>query len=72
MVFNLNHQHFVSSLSYAKRNFFYFFPRISNSLADLLMLVSLRNEANVLNFERILPLNELIRDKKQLILPLGE
>ena len=45
MVFNLNHQHIVSSLSYAKHKYFYIFSRFSNSLADLLMLVYLIVEA---------------------------
>ena len=37
MVFNLNYQHFVSSLSYAKHNYFYIIPLYSNSFADLLI-----------------------------------
>ena len=40
-VFNLDHQHFVSSLPYAKPTYFYIFPRYSNSLPNLLMLVYL-------------------------------
>ena len=45
MIFNLNHQHFVSSLSYAKHKYFRVFHWYSNSIAVLLMLVSLINEA---------------------------
>ena len=41
MVFNLNHLHFVSRLSYAKHKYFYIFPRYSNLLAALLNLVYL-------------------------------
>ena len=41
MVFKLNHQQFFSSLSYAKFKYFYIFPRHSNSLDDLVMVVYL-------------------------------
>ena len=34
MVFNFNPQHCVSNVSYAKHEYFYIFPRYSNSLAD--------------------------------------
>ena len=44
MVFNLNHPHFVSRLSYAKHKYFYVFPQYSNSLADLPRLVYLLME----------------------------
>ena len=45
MVFNLNHSHFVSRLSYAKHKYFYIFLRYSNSLANFLNLVHFIIEA---------------------------
>ena len=45
MTFNLNHQHFVSSLPYAKHKYFCIFPGYSNSLADLQMGVYIIIEA---------------------------
>ena len=47
MVFNLNHQNFGFSLPYAKHKYLYIFPRHSNSLANLLLLESLINEARM-------------------------
>ena len=41
MVFNLNHQHFVSRQSYAKHKYFCIFPRYSILLADLPRLMYL-------------------------------
>ena len=41
MAFNVNNEHLVSSLSYAKHKYFHGY---SNSLADLLMLIFLINE----------------------------
>ena len=41
MLFNLNHQHFVSSLSHSRHKYIYTFPHYSNSLANFLMLVYL-------------------------------
>ena len=45
MVFNLNHQHLVSSLSCAKQKYFLYFFLGTQILADLLMLVYLIIEA---------------------------
>ena len=36
-VFNLNHQHFVSRLNYARPIYFYIFFQYPNTLADLLI-----------------------------------
>ena len=49
IVFNFNHHHFVSSLSYAKHKYFYIFHRYSNSfyLADFLLLVCLIMDTNM-------------------------
>ena len=62
MVLNLNHQHFVSRLSYAKHKYFYIFPRYANSLADLPRLVYLLLNAYMklkrTKILKILPINE--------------
>ena len=58
---NLNHKHFAYSLSYAKHKYFYIFPRYSNSLADLLVLVYLiievRKKWKRIEFQKTLPIN---------------
>ena len=53
IVFNPNHQHFVSSLSYAKHTYFYLFLWYSNSLADILpnQELSVLYGALTLNYE---------------------
>ena len=48
MVFSLNHCHMVSRRSLARQIYFDVFYRLSNALADILMLMFLTNEASII------------------------